>query len=246
MQGKVVLVTGGAKRVGAAISRRLHGAGAAVALHYRASRDEALALASELNGTRPGSAEPVQADLLQEQDLPMLVQQTIRRFGRLDALVNNASSFYAQPLAEIDETHWNDLIGTNLKAPLFLAQAAASELRRNHGAIVNIVDIHAERPMHGHLLYSVAKTALSGLTRALAQELAPFVRVNAVAPGVILWPEGGEWQDDERRRKIVAHTLLKREGEPDDIARAVLFLLQDAPYVTGQTIAVDGGRSINI
>jgi len=246
VQGKVVLVTGGAKRVGAAISRRLHGAGAAVALHYRASRDEALALASELNGTRPGSAEPVQADLLQEQDLPMLVQQTIRRFGRLDALVNNASSFYAQPLAEIDETHWNDLIGTNLKAPLFLAQAAASELRRNHGAIVNIVDIHAERPMHGHLLYSVAKTALSGLTRALAQELAPFVRVNAVAPGVILWPEGGEWQDDERRRKIVAHTLLKREGEPDDIARAVLFLLQDAPYVTGQTIAVDGGRSINI
>ncbi len=246
MQGKVVLVTGGAKRVGAAISRRLHAAGAAVAVHYRSSRDEALALASELNGLRPGSAETVQANLLQAQDLPKLVQKTIHRFGRLDALVNNASSFYAQPLSEITGEHWDDLIGTNLKAPLFLAQAAASELRRNHGAIVNIVDIHAERPMHGHLLYSVAKTGLSGLTRALAQELAPFVRVNAVSPGVILWPEGGDWQDQESRRKIVAHTLLKREGEPDDIAKTVLFLLQDAPYVTGQIIAVDGGRSINL
>ncbi len=247
MQGKVVLVTGGAKRVGAAISRRLHAAGAAISVHYRASRDEAQALVSELNGLRPGSAEAVQADLLHMHDLPKLVQQTIHRFGRLDALINNASSFFAQPLGEITDEHWNDLIGTNLKAPLFLAQAAASELRRNHGAIVNIVDIHAERPMHGHLLYSVAKTGLSGLTRALAQELAPFVRVNAVAPGVILWPEGGgEWQDEDSRRKIVAHTLLKREGEPDDIAKTVLFLLQDAPYVTGQIIAVDGGRSINL
>lgn len=247
MQGKVVLVTGGAKRVGAAISRRLHAAGASIAVHYRASRDEAQALTSELKAIRHGSAEAVQANLLQAQDLPKLVQQTIHRFGRLDALINNASSFYAQPLSEITNEHWDDLIGTNLKAPLFLAQAAASELRRNHGAIVNIVDIHAERPMHGHLLYSVAKTGLSGLTRALAQELAPFVRVNAVSPGVILWPEGGgEWQDEESRRKIVAHTLLKREGEPDDIAKTVLFLLQDAPYVTGQIIAVDGGRSINL
>jgi pteridine reductase len=247
VQGKVVLVTGGAKRVGAAISRRLHAAGASVAVHYRASRGEAQALAAELNALRPGSAEVLQADLLQMQDLHRLVQQAIHRFGRLDALVNNASSFYAQPLSEISDQHWDDLIGTNLKAPLFLAQAAASELRRNHGAIVNIVDIHAERPMHGHLLYSVAKTGLSGLTRALAQELAPFVRVNAVAPGVILWPEGaGEWQEEESRRKIVAHTLLKREGEPDDIAKAVQFLLQDAPYVTGQVISVDGGRSINI
>lgn len=246
MQGKVVLVTGGAKRVGEAISRRLHGAGAAIAVHYRTSRDEALALASDLNELRPGSAEPVQADLLHTQELPKLVQQTVHHFGRLDAVVNNASSFFPTPLGEITDAQWEDLIGANLKAPLFLAQAAASELRRNHGAIVNIVDIHAERPMHGHLLYSVAKTALSGLTRALAQELAPFVRVNAVAPGVILWPEGEEWQDQERRRKIVAHTLLKREGEPDDIARAVQFLLSDAPYVTGQIIAVDGGRSINL
>ncbi len=246
MEGKVVLVTGGAKRVGAAISRRLHAAGMNVALHYRSSRGEAQALASELNALRPHSASLVQADLLQVPDLAKLVQTTIQHFGRLDALVNNASSFFPTPLEEISDAQWDDLIGTNLRAPLFLAKAAASELRRNHGAIVNIVDIHAERPMHGHLLYSVAKAGLTGLTRALAQELAPHVRVNGVAPGVILWPEGKEWDDDERRRKIVTHTLLKREGEPDDIAKAVQFLLEDAPYVTGQTLAVDGGRSINI
>jgi pteridine reductase len=246
VEGKVVLVTGGAKRVGAAISRRLHAAGAAVSLHYRSSREEAQLLAAELNDQRPHSASLVQADLLHIRELPRLVQQTVQHFGRLDAVINNASSFFPTPLGEVSDAQWDDLIGTNLKAPLFLAQAAASELRRNHGAIVNIVDIHAERPMHGHLLYSVAKSGLSGLTRALAQELAPHVRVNAVAPGVILWPEGKEWADDDMRRKIVAHTLLKREGDPHDIARAVLFLLQDAPYVTGQTIAVDGGRSINL
>lgn len=246
MQGKVVLVTGGAKRVGAAIARRLHAAGAAVAIHYRSSREEAQTLVSELNDERENSAFLVRADLLQLHDLPRLVQQTVHHFGRLDAVINNASSFFPTPLAEVSEAQWDDLIGTNLKAPLFLAQAAASELRRNHGAIVNIVDIHAERPMHGHLLYSVAKAGLAGLTRALAQELAPFVRVNAVSPGVILWPESETWSDQDERRKIVAHTLLKREGEPDDIARAVLFLLQDAPYVTGQTINVDGGRSINL
>ncbi len=246
MQGKVVLVTGGAKRVGAAICGMLHDAGASIAVHYRASRGDAEALAAGLNQLRRGSAHIVQADLLQARELPALVQQTIQRFGRLDAVVNNASSFFPTPLGEIADAQWDDLIGTNLKAPLFLAQAAASELRRNHGAIVNIVDIHAERPMQGHLLYSVAKTGLSGLTRALAQELAPFVRVNAVAPGVILWPEEGDWQDEERRRRIIARTLLKREGEPADIARTVLFLLRDAPYITGQTIAVDGGRSINL
>jgi len=174
------------------------------------------------------------------------VQKVLKRFGQLDALVNNASSFYATPLAEIDERQWLDLLGTNLRAPLFLAQAAAAELRRQHGCIVNIVDIHAERPMHGHLLYSVAKAGLVALTKGLAQEMAPQVRVNAVAPGVIIWPERDEWMDQEQRRKIVAHTLLKREGEPDDIARTVKFLIADAPYVTGQVIAVDGGRSINI
>ena len=246
VQGKVILVTGGAKRVGAAICRRLHAAGANIALHYRSSEQEAKALQAELRAARHGSVQIFQADLLDPHALSHLVQKTISHFGRLDALVNNASSFFATPLDDINEQHWHDLIGTNLKAPMLLAQAAASELRRNHGAIVNIVDIHAERPMHGHLLYSIAKGGLAALTRALAQELAPQVRVNAVSPGVIVWPESVEWDDEERRRKVIAHTLLKRQGEPEDIARTVQFLLNDAPYITGQIISVDGGRSVNI
>jgi len=246
MQGKVVLVTGGAKRIGAAISRRLHALGANMVLHYRSSENEARNLCDELNACRPDSAAVCRADLLDLAALPSLVAQAVGHFGRLDALVNNASSFYATPLAEVDERQWHDLLGTNLRAPLFLAQAAAAELRRRHGCIVNIADIHAERPMQGHLLYSVAKAGLVALTRALAQEMAPQVRVNAVAPGVILWPEDASWLDEEQRRRIVAHTLLKREGEPDDVARAVAFLIQDAPYVTGEVIAVDGGRGINI
>ena len=246
MQGKVVLVTGGAKRVGAAICRRLHGAGANIALHYRSSVHDAVALQMELESVRPGSVLCVQADLLDLHDLPKLVHDTIKHFGRLDALVNNASSFYPATLAETDEQHWHDLLGTNLKAPLFLAQAAAAELRLRNGAIVNIVDIHAERPMQGHLLYSVAKAGLVALTKALAQELAPEVRVNAVAPGVIVWPEQGDWENESRRKQIVEHTLLKREGEPDDIARTVEFLISNAPYITGQIINVDGGRSINL
>jgi pteridine reductase len=246
MQGKVVLVTGGAKRVGAAICRRLHAAGANIAVHYRSSAFDALALEAELNALRPDSVLCVQADLLNLHELPRLVLDTIRHFGRLDALVNNASSFYPTTLEEVDEPHWNDLLGTNLKAPLFLAQAAAAELRLRNGTIVNIVDIHAERPMQGHLLYSVAKAGLVALTKALAQELAPHVRVNAVAPGVIVWPEQGDWENEARRQQIVAHTLLKREGEPDDIAKTVQFLISNAPYITGQVIAVDGGRSINL
>lgn len=246
MQGKVVLVTGGAKRVGAAICRRLHMAGANIVIHYRSSLYEALALRAELNELRADSAQCVQADLLDIAASQAMVVEAVAHFGKLDALVNNASSFYATPLAQLDETQWQDLVGTNLKAPLFLAQAAAAELRRQHGAIVNIADIHAERPMQGHLLYSAAKAGLVALTKGLAQEMAPQVRVNGVAPGVISWPEGEEWQSEERRRKIVAHTLLKREGEPEDIARTVQFLIGDAPYITGQIISVDGGRSINL
>jgi pteridine reductase len=246
MQGKVIMVTGGAKRVGAAIVRRLHAAGANIAVHYRSSAHDALGLQSELNAIRPDSVLCVQADVLNLQDLPRLVHDTIAHFGRLDGLVNNASSFYPTTLEEVDEQHWSDLLGTNLKAPLFLAQAAAAELRQRNGAIVNIVDIHAERPMQGHLLYSVAKAGLVALTKALAQELAPQVRVNAVAPGVIVWPEQGDWENEQRRQQIVEHTLLKREGDPDDIAKTVQFLLSNAPYITGQVIAVDGGRSINL
>lgn len=246
MQGKVVLVTGAAKRVGAAICRQLHAGGASIAVHYRSSAAEAQSLCDALNETRPDSAATFQADLLKISQLPLLVGGIVETFGCLDALVNNASSFYATPLAAIDEQQWQDLLGTNLKAPLFLAQAAADELRRRHGAIVNIADIHAERPMHGHLLYSAAKAGLVALTRGLAQEMAPQVRVNAIAPGVILWPEGEIWKDVETRRKIVAHTLLKREGSPEDIAKTVEFLIGHAPYITGQVIAVDGGRSINL
>ncbi len=246
MQGKTVLVTGGAKRVGAAIVRRLHAAGANVAIHCRASVHDALALRAQLNEKRPGSACTIQANLLDIAALPRLVEETLRQFGQLDALVNNASSFYPTPLEKADEQQWNDLVGTNLKAPVFLAQAAAAELRRRRGCIVNIVDIHADFPMPGHLLYNIAKSGLAGLTRALAQELAPDVRVNGVSPGVSLWPEHAAWQDDEQRRGIVAQTLLKREGEPEDIARTVQFLIADAPYITGQVIAVDGGRSINL
>ncbi|MBI5891945.1 MAG: pteridine reductase [Nitrosomonadales bacterium] len=246
MQGKTALVTGGAKRVGAAIVRRLHEAGANVAIHCRGSLYDALALRAELNEKRADSACAVQADLLELSTLPRVIEEVVQQFGHLDALVNNASSFYPTPLETVSEQQWNDLLGTNMKAPLFLAQAAAPELRRRHGCIVNIVDIHADFPMHGHLLYNVAKSGLAALTRALAQELAPQIRVNGVSPGVNLWPESEAWQDQEQRRRIIAHTLLKREGEPDDIARTVKFLIADAPYITGQIIAVDGGRSINL
>lgn len=246
MEGKVVLVTGGAKRVGAAICRRLHASGANIALHYRSSKQEALELQADLEASRPDSVFPVQGDLLDPHAISWVVYESIRHFGRLDGLVSNASSFFPTPLEDITSAEWDDLIGTNLKAPLFLAKAAATELKLNQGAIVNIVDIHAERPMHGYLLYSVAKTGLVGLTRALAQELAPLVRVNGVAPGVIAWPEHADWGDEVRRKQIVDHTLLKHEGEPDDIAKTVQFLLNHASYITGQIINVDGGRSINL
>ena len=245
MQGKVVLITGGAKRVGAAICRRLHGAGANLMLHYRASAGEARLLQAELNGIRADSVALVQADLLELPQLPALVERTLGTYGRLDALVNNASSFHPTPVGEIDAADWDDLMGTNLKAPLFLSQAAAPALRKAHGAIVNITDIHADRPLKNYVVYSAAKAGLAGLTRSLARELAPEVRVNAVAPGPILWPDDDQF-DELSRQRIVSQTPLKREGTPEDIARAVHFLLFDAPYVTGETIAVDGGRHIAI
>ena len=245
MQGKVVLITGGAKRVGAAICRRLHGAGADLMLHYRASAGEARLLQAELNGIRGDSVALVQADLLELAQLPALVERTLGTYGRLDALVNNASSFHPTPIGEIDAADWDDLMGTNLKAPLFLSQAAAPALRKAHGAIVNITDIHADRPLKNYVVYSAAKAGLAGLTRSLARELAPEVRVNAVAPGPILWPDDDQF-DELSRQRIVSQTPLKREGTPEDIARAVHFLLYDAPYVTGETIAVDGGRHIAI
>lgn len=243
LQGKVILVTGAAKRVGAEIARTVHAAGANLALHYRSAAAEAQALAEELNARRAGSAQTIQADLLDVDRLSGLVEAVIGRFGRLDALVNNASSFYATPVGAIGAREWDDLIGTNLKAPLFLAQAAAPPLRAARGAIVNITDIHAERPLKNYPLYCAAKAGLAGLTRALALELGPEVRVNAIAPGPILWPEDGSF-DAAAQATVVSRSPLKRCGEPADIARTVLFLLADAPYVTGQILAVDGGRSI--
>jgi pteridine reductase len=245
VQGKVVLITGGGKRVGAAICRRLHAAGANLMLHYRKSAGEARLLSAELNHVRANSVALIQADLLETAKLPSIVEQTLQTFGRLDGLVNNASSFFATPLGEIAIADFDDLIGTNLKAPLFLAQAAAPALRRAQGAIVNIADIHAERPLKNFIVYSVAKTALVGLTRSLAREMAPEVRVNAVAPGPVLWPEDESF-DELSRQRIISHTPLKREGTPEDIAGAVHFLLAEARYVTGETISVDGGRHVAI
>ena len=246
MREQVVLITGGAKRVGAAICRRLHAAGASLMVHYRSSSKEAHALQDELNAIRADSVALARSDLLKLSGLPSLVNDTVERFGRIDVLINNASSFYSTPVGEVTEQAWDDLIGTNLKAPLFLAQAAASHLRKSHGSIVNIVDIHAERPLKNYLVYNAAKGGLVALTRSLARELGPEVRVNGVAPGAIMWPEDGEWQDEVSRQRIISSSLLKRVGEPDDIARAVAFLVHDAPYITGQIIAVDGGRNVHI
>ena len=246
MQGKVILITGGAKRVGAATCRKLHARGAYLIVHYRASAGEAQTLQAELNQIRPGSVALAQADLLDIARLPGLIDETVAHFGKLDALVNNASSFFPTPLGEITEKMWDDLIGSNLKAPLFLSQAAAPELRKQHGCIVNIVDIHAEWPLKRYVVYNAAKGGLAALTRSLAQELGPEIRVNGISPGPILWPENGEWKEEAARGHIIERTLLKRTGEPADIARTVAFLIADAPYITGQIIAVDGGRSVNL
>ena len=241
-----MLVTAGARRVGAAIGRRLHAAGAQVMVNYLRSGNEARALVADLNAQRAGSAAMVKADLLDRGAPELLVSSTLRAFGRLDALVNNASSFYPTPVGKLDEAAWQDLIGTNLKAPLFIAQAAAGELKKRRGCIVNIVDIHAEFPLKDYVIYSIAKGGLAALTRSLARELAPAVRVNGVSPGPILWPDADIWKSAKTRKAIVDRTLLKRTGEPDDIARAVEFLIAGAPYVTGQILAVDGGRSISL
>jgi pteridine reductase len=245
VQDKVVFITGGAKRIGAAICRQLHARGARIFLHYRASAGEARLLQAELNHVREDSVALIQADLLDIAKLPSLVEQCVNRFGRLDALVNNASSFFRTQLGEITAADWDDLIGTNVRAPLFLAQAAAPALRKAQGAIVNITDIHADRPLKSYVVYSIAKSALVGMTRSLARELAPEIRVNAVAPGPVIWPEEGDF-DELARQRIISHTPLRREGTPEDVARAVNFLLVDSPYITGETINVDGGRHVAI
>jgi len=242
LAGQTALVTGAARRVGAEIVRTLHAAGADVVIHCHRSVAEAKLLATELEQQRPGSTAVLAADLLDDGQLPLLIEAIQDRFGALHLLINNASSFYPTPFGTITASQWDDLIGTNLRAPLFLTQAAAPLLRRSRGAVLNIVDIHGQRPLRDHAVYSTAKAGLIMLTRSLARELAPEVRVNGVAPGAILWPESG--MDDERKAKIQAHTPLGLHGSPADIARAVLFFATQAPFITGQILAVDGGRSI--
>jgi pteridine reductase len=242
LSGKSALVTGGARRVGAAIARRLHAAGANVLLHYRDSEADAAKLESELNALRPKSAARVKAELLAPIAPRALLSAARQSFGRLDILVNNASSFFPVDVGAIEPSHWEELIGSNLRAPLFICQEAAPELASHQGCVINIVDIHAERPLKGYPLYSIAKAGLAALTRSLAIELAPRVRVNGVAPGAIVWPEDGQYDPAERSR-IIATTPLGRIGSPEDVAQAVHFLAC-APYITGQVLAVDGGRSL--
>jgi pteridine reductase len=243
LQDRVILITGGVHRIGAVIARTLHAEGARLVLHYRQSRDAAHNLQTELNALRKDSVVLVRADLLDQAALPAVVADALASWGRLDALINNASSFYPTHLGKVTETEWDDLLGTNLKAPFFLSQAAAPHLKERKGCIVNIADIHADRPLKRFPVYSIAKAGLVMLTKSLACELGPEVRVNAIAPGAILWPE--REIDEVTQQRIVSRTFLKRQGEPVDIARAALFLIRDADYTSGQVITVDGGRSLN-
>ncbi len=240
---QVALITGGAHRIGAQIAQTLHAAGANLVLHYRSSKEAAELVAQQLNAQRPASVALVQGDLQDLRRVPQIVDEAAAVWGRLDALINNASAFYPTALGSVTEGQWQDLFGANLRAPFFLSQAAAPFLRSRQGCIVNITDIHADRPLKNYPVYSITKAGLVMLTKALACELGPEVRVNAVAPGAILWPEHG--LDEVTKQRIVSRTFLKRQGEPSDIAQAVLYLIRDAGYTTGQVLTVDGGRSLN-
>ena len=241
LSGKTALITGAAHRIGAQIAQTLHDAGMNLVLHYRHSEDAALLFKQALEEERPDSVMLLKADLRDTGQYPALIEQIRQQRGRLDLLVNNASSFYPTPMEKASEEQWEDLMGTNLKAPFFLAQAAAELLKASEGAVINLVDIHAERPLKDHPIYSIAKAGNAMMVKALARELGPEIRVNGVSPGAILWPEQGI--SDKAKQEILARTALKRSGSPEDIARTVLFLARDADYITGQIIAVDGGRS---
>lgn len=240
---KVVLITGSARRIGAAMACTLHAQGMQLALHYRKSRQDAQALQQKLNTVRPGSVILIQADLLCTHGLHELVKSTVKHFGQLDVLINNASTFYPTPVENVTEKDWDILTGSNMKAPLFLSQAASPYLKQSKGCILNIIDVHAERPLKNHTVYSMAKAGLAMMTKSLARELGPEIRVNGISPGAILWPENN--LDQVTQQRIVSRTFLKRQGSPEDIAQTALFLIENAPYITGQIIAVDGGRSLN-
>ncbi|NOY63113.1 MAG: pteridine reductase [Gammaproteobacteria bacterium] len=243
MCNKVALITGGARRIGAAIARDLHSQGMNIALHYRSSADAAQQLRDELTNKREDSVVLIQAELLECEGLPKLVDDAQSAWGRIDALVNNASSFYPTPLGSITQQHWDELMGSNLKAALFLSQSAAPHLAKKHGCIVNIIDIHSERPLKAHTVYCVAKAGLTMLTKSLAKELGPEVRVNGIAPGSILWPE--QEMSESSKEEITSRTTLKRQGTPEEIACGVRFLVKDATFVTGQILAMDGGRTLS-
>ncbi|MBN8799410.1 MAG: pteridine reductase [Stenotrophomonas nitritireducens] len=239
---RVSLVTGSARRIGAVIARHLHAHGYRLALHAHQSGEELQALAFDLESERPGSVLAVQADLRDPQALPELVEEVVAHFGRLDALVNNASNFFPTPFGQVQVEQWDELFAVNARAPFFLAQAAAPHLRRQRGAIVNLTDLHATQPLRDHPAYSAAKAALEMTTRSLALELAPHVRVNAVAPGAILWPEQGK--SEAAKQALMERTPMARTGTPHEIAAAVRWLLDDAGYITGQTLRLDGGRTL--
>lgn len=239
---KVVLVTGGARRIGAEIVRQLHQSGYSVIIHAHQSTSQLQTLSDELEQRRPGSTLAQSGDLRHSMTASQLIQAGIDCFGRLDAIVNNASNFFPTPVAEATPDQWDDLFAVNAKAPFFLAKAAARYLHHTQGCIVNVTDLHSQVPLRDHPIYSAAKSALAMLTKSLALELAPHVRVNAVAPGAILWPTEGKSHD--AKQALLAQTPLARIGTPYDIARAVFWLIEEARYTTGQTLYIDGGRSL--
>jgi pteridine reductase len=243
LSGKTALITGAAHRIGAQLARQLHETGMNIALHYRHSKSAAEELAAELNQQRKDSVITIQGDLLDTEILPQIIKQAASHWQGLDVLINNASSFFPTEVGGSTEEEWNDLIGSNLKAPFFLAQAATPYLQKQQGCIINIIDIHAERPLKGHPIYSIAKAGLAMMTKSLARELGPDIRVNGIAPGAILWPELE--MDESNKQEIIERTALKRQGSPEDIARTALFLIRDAEYISGQIISVDGGRTLS-
>ena len=245
MKTKVVLVTGAAKRIGAQISRAFHHAGYNVILHYNQSVDEAKKLQGELNSGRPDSVSLMCLDLVKNCQWNELQDQCLEQWGRLDVLVNNASTFYPTVVGTVTDSQWDDLIGSNLKAPYFMSQALAPCLKEFAGNIVNICDIHGDRPLKSYSVYSIAKAGLAMMTRGLAKELAPEVRVNGIAPGAILWPEKQAEVKDSTKATIIRQIPLKRQGAPEDVANTAVFLARDAPYINGQILSVDGGRSLS-
>ncbi|MGM0953907.1 MAG: pteridine reductase [Pseudomonadota bacterium] len=246
MANPVALITGAAHRLGARTAETLHDRGWNLVIHYRSRKQQALELADKLNEARSGSAICVQGDLAQAENIARIAQEACQPWGRLDGLVNNASVFYPTPTTEATEDDWQQIMGANLKAPFFLVQHCLPALRKTGGSVVNLIDIYSEKPLKDHPLYCASKAGLAALTRSWAKDLAPEVRVNGVSPGAILWPEGDKAVDPDHQKAILDKTPMARTGHPDDIAGAIAYLLCDAPFITGQILSVDGGRSLNM